>query len=96
MKLLTTTPLLSIQILHSRSDIGLQDLLCMLLQHCAIEVVKSQKKVGGKDCGLFAIGNATTLCCDKIPGMIVFNQDKMRSHLLECIEKGTFALFPSA
>lgn len=64
-------------------------------QHCSIEVVKSQEQVGGKDCGLFAIGNATALCFGQNPAVIVFDQDKMRSHLLECLDKGTFSLFPS-
>ena len=31
-------------------------------QHCSIEVVQNQKQIGGKDCGLFAISNATALC----------------------------------
>ena len=64
-------------------------------QHCSIEVGKSQEQVGGKDCGLFVIGNATALCFGQNPAVIVFDQDKMRSHLLECLDKGTFSLFPS-
>ena len=45
-------------------------------QHCSIEVVKTQEQVGGKDCGLFAIGSATALCFGQNPAVIVFDQDK--------------------
>ena len=47
-----------------------------------------------KDCGLFAVANATALCIGDDPTSLVYNQDEMRDHLLSCLETETMAVFP--
>ena len=42
-----------------------------------------QRKTDGKDCGLFAIAFTVALVFNKHPSILKFNQQKMRSHLVE-------------
>ena len=46
-----------------------------------------QKQQGFKDCGLFAIANATSICYGDDPTALVYEQHGMRQHLLNCLEK---------
>ena len=55
------------------------------------DVVKMQKQVGSKDCGLFSIAVVTALLFD---GNMTFCQQKMRQHLLSCFEAKLLSLFP--
>lgn len=56
---------------------------------------KTQFQAGGSDCGLFAIAYATDLCLGQEPASVRYNQQVMRSHLLECLLKKKFTPFPS-
>ena len=47
-----------------------------------------QMQSGQADCGLFAIAFATALSNGLHPGAYFFDQTLMRSHLLDCFEKG--------
>ena len=49
---------------------------------------------GSQDRGLFAIAFATVLCLGKQPGQLCFDQDRMCTHLLKCIESQEMMLFP--
>ena len=51
-----------------------------------------QKQQGYKDCGLFSIAFATHLAFGKT--RFKFQQDCMRQHLIECIEKQHICVFP--
>ena len=51
-----------------------------------------QKQLGFKDCGLFAIAFATHLAFGRT--RFVFQQDSMRQHLVDCIEKQNICVFP--
>ena len=42
-------------------------------------MIECRKQVRGKDCGLFAIANATAIAHDVDPTSIEFDQDAMRS-----------------
>lgn len=53
-----------------------------------------QQQTGTLDCGLFAIAFAVELCNGEDPSKMVFIQEKMRDHLLTCLEKRKFDLFP--
>ena len=49
---------------------------------------------GGSDCGLFAIANATALCCGENPGKYMYEQQLMREHLCKCFESRKMIFFP--
>ena len=49
---------------------------------------------GSSDCGLFAIGFAIALCEEINPASLKFNQDRMRKHYDNCINKCLFSQFP--
>ena len=49
---------------------------------------------GSNDCGLFAIAYAMSICCAKMPGKLVFDQNLMRCHLLNCLETKKIEEFP--
>ena len=52
-----------------------------------IQVVrqKTQFQKGGSDCGLFAIAYAVDLCQGIEPADVRYQQESMRSHLLQCL-----------
>ena len=49
-----------------------------------------QKQNGGNDCGIFAIAFATAICLGELPGKFLFD----RNHLIGCLEKQSFTMFP--
>ena len=53
-----------------------------------------QMQAGGSDCGIFALAFATAFCFVHSPGKFHFDQQRMRTHLVECLEKKQFAMFP--
>ena len=55
-----------------------------------------QKQEGTSGCGLFAIAAATSLCNDILPQNCIWPQEKMRKHLVKCIELGVISPFPVA
>eukprot|EP00794_Sanderia_malayensis_P008388 gene8388-9286_t len=59
-----------------------------------VTVVLQQKQKGGSDCDLFAIANAVTLSSGVDPGSVVWEQNKMRPHLLKGYEKQKISMFP--
>ena len=54
--------------------------------------VQMQARVS--DCGVFALAFATAICFGHSPGKFHFNQRQMRTHLIECLEKSHFSMFP--
>ena len=59
-----------------------------------IKQLPVQQQIGTLDCGLFAIAFAVELCKGTDPTKMVFLQDKMRDHLLQCFEMRKFETFP--
>ena len=59
-----------------------------------IKLIKTQRQKGNKDCGLFAIAMATTIAFGKNPSKVTFCQESMRAHLVNCLHKQKFSLFP--
>lgn len=55
-----------------------------------------QQQNGSQDCGLFAIALAVEVCRGSNPGAVVFCQEKMRDHLVTCLESMIFTSFPIA
>uniref|UniRef100_A0A1X7UD19 Ubiquitin-like protease family profile domain-containing protein n=2 Tax=Amphimedon queenslandica TaxID=400682 RepID=A0A1X7UD19_AMPQE len=54
----------------------------------------SGKQIGGKDCSLFAIAVITAIAHGIDPSKSVFVQDKMRHHLLSCLQNNNITPFP--
>lgn len=52
------------------------------------------KSSRGSDCGLFAIAFAVSLCLGMNPSKFIYDQEKMRRHLIECLESQKFSNFP--
>ena len=53
-----------------------------------------QMQAGGSDCGVFAMAFATAICFGQSPGKFHFDQQRMRDHLVACLEKQEFSMFP--
>ena len=53
-----------------------------------------RKQQGAKECGLYAIANATSIALSRDPLKIVYNEAQMRHHLIECFRNGNLELFP--
>ena len=53
-----------------------------------------QMQSGGADCGLFAIANANALAFGEPPGKVMYDQENMRHHLWQCLEKRKMTIFP--
>ena len=60
-----------------------------------IKMMKSQKQTGCTDCGVFSVANATTIAFGLNPAKQTLQQDRMRAHLVSCLQKKEFSLFPS-
>ena len=58
------------------------------------KVAKCQKQVGAHDCGLFAIANAVEILTNHHVENVIFDQTKMRNHLVTCFEEGKLTPFP--
>ena len=54
-----------------------------------------QKQQGGKDCGLFALAFAVTLCDRQNPSEMSFIQYQIREHLTSCFENNSITPFPT-
>ena len=53
------------------------------------------KQDGIKDCGLFALAMATTLCDRELPQSKQYIQKEMRPHLVQCLKQSHPSAFPS-
>ena len=53
-----------------------------------------QMQSGVNDCGLFSIAIATALVMGQQPGAFLFDQKKMRAHLIKCLERQVMSMFP--
>ena len=53
-----------------------------------------QQQHGTLDCGLFAIAFAVEVCLGNNVEVVSFKQKKMRSHLIDCLNKGIMSPFP--
>ena len=54
-----------------------------------------QMQSGGYDCGLFSIAFATALVFGEQPGRYLFDQKKMRAHLIQCLERQQMSSYVS-
>ena len=63
--------------------------------HLTIKIMHSQGQTGTNDCGLFAIATATLMCYNIPPSTVLWDQEKMRQHLITCFENGKMEPFPA-
>ena len=81
--------------LYTTVDQGTMRLLQKMFgKKIALSMQSIQKQVGSKDCGLFALAVSTAIACSIDPTKILFDQSKMRHHLIICYEKNKFSMFP--
>ena len=57
-------------------------------------LIPVQRQAGGTECGLFAIAFAVALSFGLNPAKLIFDQSKMRAHLIFCFLDQTFSNFP--
>ena len=56
--------------------------------------LKCHKQLGGTDCGIFAIAYAIDILLGNEPQNIRYDQNKMREHLVNCLQSGKMTAFP--
>ena len=59
-----------------------------------VRMMQCRKQDGGKDCGVYAIAFSVALALGVNPSRQNFRQDVMRAHLVNCLKKEQFTLFP--
>ena len=59
-----------------------------------IQCMNVERQRGGFDCGLLALAYATSICMDQDPVNVVYEQTRLRAHLLNCIVAQKITLFP--
>ena len=57
-------------------------------------MIPVQRQVGGTECGVFAIAFAVALSFGLNPTKLIFDQSKMRTHLITCLSQKQFSNFP--
>jgi len=75
-----------------------QSILASLLKtqkdQFTIQIAKVNKQSGTQDCGVFAAAYCTTVAFGKDPCALVYDQKRLRHHLLKCLEDGKMTNFP--
>ena len=61
-----------------------------------VSIISIGKQTGCTDCGLYAVANATSLAHDIDPATVIFRQEEMRAHFIQCIEERKMKPFPVA
>ena len=59
-----------------------------------LNLINIQPQEGAQDCGLYALAIAYNLCADRDPFETIYDQPRMRPHLLSCFEQGMITAFP--
>ena len=84
--------------LYSTAPNELQQQIAALLhtqeKSITLKFAKVSMQTNGSDCGVYAIAFATALCLGKSPQKLLFDESKMRPHLIKCLEDGCFTMFP--
>ena len=60
-----------------------------------IEIILMQKQtIGSNNCGVFAVTVCVAILLEKDPSHIVFDENKIKSHLCSCFEEKCMSSFP--
>ena len=79
--------------LSSTNKKVVSDLMMYKGQAITVNYIDVQWQSGGADCGLFAIAFATVLCFGHDPSKLLYHQQSMRHHLVNCIDLGHITPF---
>lgn len=60
-----------------------------------LQLEPTQEQSGDSDCGLFSIAYATEVCYGNDVSSLRYYQDRLRSHLIECLKSKKMVPFPS-
>ena len=78
---------------------SLRDQICALMHSCqqtiTVHHINTDKQENGHDCGLYAIAYATSLCNGDDVTSVHYNSQKMREHLVQCLQARQMLNFPS-
>ena len=58
------------------------------------KIPMQKQTIGSNNCGVFAVAVCVAILLKKDPSHIVFDEDKMRSHLCSCFEEKCMSSFP--
>lgn len=85
--------------LPSRLDSHTRKQICSLAKPSCktltFNIVNIMAQINSYDCGLHAIANATELIYGRDPAKCLWDTERMRSHLLACLECGLMEGFPT-
>lgn len=75
--------------IYSDLDGESKNQICSIVNHSGKQVkfhrYPVQNQIGASDCGLFAIAFAVSICLGSNPSKFIYEQDKMRAHLIDCL-----------
>lgn len=60
-----------------------------------VNYVKVQQQKNSNDCGLFAIANAVSAAYNVNPQSVVYESERMRTHLVQCLQAKHMDMFPT-
>ena len=84
--------------MYTKAPDRLQQQIAALLhtkeEAITLKFTKVNVQSNSNDSGVFAIAFATALCHGTSPAQLLFDESKMRHHLLKCLEQGCFTMFP--
>lgn len=85
--------------LHCRASESFQQQVAALLhtneKAITLRFCKVSMQTNGNDCGVYAVAYATKLCLGASPTKLLFDESKMRPHLIKRLENGQFTMFPA-
>ena len=80
--------------LNDHTLIQIASLVRSEMTSITIQKVSTQQQLGVRDCGLFAIAYSLEMCLGSRILHQRFDQNRMRHHLIECLENHHFTPFP--
>jgi len=85
--------------INSSVNMETQSILASLLKtqkdQFTIQIAKVNKQSRTHDCGVFAAAYCTTVAFGKDPCGLVYDQKRLRHHLLKCLDDGKMTNFPT-
>ena len=85
--------------MNSSVSIQTKNILAKLLKtnedSFTIQLAKVNKQSGTDDCGVFVSAYCTSLAFGQDPSSVVYDQGKLREHLVTCLENTKMTLFPT-
>lgn len=70
------------------------DLIHTSTESFIVQYVDMQYQMGGRDCGLFAIASACSICNSQEPVKVKYEQNSMRQHLADALTTQLLVPFP--